>query len=82
MLAPRYRFAHNLAQQGNFAEAAAEYREALRLNPASVKSKLGLAAVLPNLGRREEALQQLREVLQLEPTNRTALELERRILGK
>jgi len=79
---PRYRLAHNLAQQEDFSEAAAEYREALRLNQASVKSKLGLAAVLPNLGRREEALQILGEVLQLEPTNRTALELERKILGR
>ena len=79
---PRYRLAHNLAQQGAFSKAAAEYRESLRLNLAKVKSELALAAVLPDLGRREEALQQLREVLQLEPTNRTALELERRILGR
>ncbi len=79
---PRYRLAHNLAQQGDFAAAAAEYREALRLDPTSLRIKLGLAAALPNLGRREEALQQLREVLQVEPANRTAQELERKLLGR
>jgi len=79
---PHYRLAHNLAQQGDFSAAAAEYREALRLDPASLRSKLGLAPVLANLGRREEALQQLREVLQVEPTNRMALELEQKLLGR
>jgi tetratricopeptide (TPR) repeat protein len=79
---PHFRLAHILAQQGNYAAAAAEYREALRLDPTSLRSKLGLVPVLANLGRREEALQQLREVLQVEPNNRTALELEQKLLGR
>ena len=73
---PRYRLAHNLAQQGDFPAAAAEYQAALGLNPANVKAKVECAAVLLSLGREPEALQQLDETLQLEPTNRKALELK------
>ena len=50
------RLADDLAQQGQFADAAAEYQEALRLNLSYVKTKLDLAAVLLNLGRKPEAI--------------------------
>jgi Flp pilus assembly protein TadD len=78
---PHYRLASNLAQQGQFADAAAEYQEALRLNSSSVKSKLGLTAVLLSLGRKPEALQQIDQALVLEPTNQTALEYRRKLRG-
>lgn len=78
---PHYRLAHFLARQGDSSEAAAEYREALRLNSTNVKTKLTLAAVLPNRGHPEEALQLLCAVLQREPTNLTALELEGKVRG-
>jgi Flp pilus assembly protein TadD len=71
--------ASDLAQESDFSGAATEYQEALRLNPAQVKAKLGLAAVLLNLGREPEAAQQLDEVLIQEPGNQAALELRRNI---
>jgi len=50
---PHYRLASNLAQQGHFSQAAAEYQDALRLDPGNVRSKLGLAAALLNLGHQQ-----------------------------
>ncbi|HEX9046952.1 MAG TPA: tetratricopeptide repeat protein, partial [Verrucomicrobiae bacterium] len=79
---PHYRLASDLAQQGNMPDAATEYEAAVRLNPENVKAKLGLAVALLNLGRQAEALQQLDEVLSLDPTNRTALETLRKIRGR
>lgn len=78
---PHYRLAGNLAQEGLFPDAAAEYQEALRLNPAHVKTKLGLATVLLSLRRESEAIQQLNEVLAQEPNNSAALELRRKVRG-
>jgi Flp pilus assembly protein TadD len=79
---PHYRLASNLAQQGQWSDAVAEYQEALRLNPSSVKTELGLAAVLLSLGRQPEALQQIDQALKLEPTNQTALEFRRKLRGR
>jgi hypothetical protein len=74
---PHYRLASDLAQQGQFSEAVTEYQAALRLNPAGVKTKLGLATALLNLRRESEALQQVDEILKVEPANQDALELRR-----
>ena len=71
--------ASDLAQESDFSGAAAEYQEALRLNPGQVKTKVGLATVLLNLGREPEAVQQLDEVLIQEPGNPAALELRQQI---
>ncbi len=76
---PHYRLASDLAQEADFSGAATEYQEALRLNPAQVKTKLGLVAVLLNLGREPEAVRQLDEILLQEPGNQAALELRRKI---
>jgi tetratricopeptide (TPR) repeat protein len=78
---PHYRLAGDLAQEGHLSDAAAEYQEALRLNSSSVKAKLGLTAVLLSLGRKPEALQQIDQALELEPTNQTALEFRRKLRG-
>ena len=78
---PHHRLASDLVQAGNVSVAVAEYQKALRLNPASVKTKVALAAALLNLGREPEARQQLDEALKLEPDNRSALELQRKVRG-
>ncbi|HLP76252.1 MAG TPA: tetratricopeptide repeat protein [Candidatus Paceibacterota bacterium] len=78
---PHFRLASDLAQERDFSGAAAEYQEVLRLKPAYVKAKVGLAVVLLETGRRPEALRQLDEALALEPNNRSALELQRKIRG-
>jgi Flp pilus assembly protein TadD len=78
---PHYRLASDLAQRGEFSDAAAEYQEALRLNPSNVKTRLGLTAVLLNLGREPEALQQIDQVLKLEPANQAALDFRRKLRG-
>ena len=78
---PHYRLAGDLAQESDFSGAATEYQEALRLNPDQVKTKLGLAAALLNLGREPEAVRQVDEVLAREPGNPAALELQRKIRG-
>jgi Flp pilus assembly protein TadD len=74
--------ASDLAQESDFSGAATEYQEALRLNPDQVKTKLGLAAALLNLGREPEAIQQLNEVLLREPGNPAALELRNKIRSR
>jgi Flp pilus assembly protein TadD len=73
--------ASDLAQQGDFSQAAAEYETALLANPANVKIKLGLASVLLQLGKRPQALQQLNEALELEPDNSTLRESLRKLRG-
>ena len=78
---PHYRLAGDFAQEGHLSDSAAEYQEALRLNSSSVKTKLGLTAVLLSLGRKPEALQQIDQALELEPTNQTALEYRRKLRG-
>src|ERR1035437_9440051 len=79
---PHYRLASDLAQESDFSGAATEYQEALRLNPDQVKTKLGLAAALLNLGREPEAIQQLNEVLLREPGNPAALKLRNKIRSR
>jgi tetratricopeptide (TPR) repeat protein len=54
--AVRYNLANALGARGDLAGAAAEYREALRLKPASAESAFNLALALSQLGRPAEAV--------------------------
>ena len=78
---PHYRLASDLAQQGDFSGATAEYQAALLLNPTSVKIKLALASVFLQIGRRPDALEQLNEAAQLEPDNPTIQDFLRKVRG-
>ena len=58
-----------LATKGNFDEAIAEFREALRLEPDSARTHWNLGAALASRGAREEAIEHLRRSVQLDPDN-------------
>ncbi len=55
-----------LEDRGLFGLAAPNYQEALRLEPASTDVHFRLAGVLARLGRREEAITELKATLQLD----------------
>ena len=59
----------DLAAQGKFDEAIAEFREALRLEPDSAETHWNLGLALASRGAPEEAIAHLRRVVQLDPTN-------------
>jgi Flp pilus assembly protein TadD len=56
-----------LAKQGQMEEAAAHYREAVRLSPAMAAIRLNLAVALYGLNRFEEAIGECREALRIDP---------------
>lgn len=58
---------HLLADLGRFAEAEAALREAVRLKPQFVEAAQGLAALMPQLGRADEALDGFRDALMRAP---------------
>jgi len=63
----RKHLADLLWEQGKSGEAAAQYREAIRINPNVAEAHVGLGAALLELGNREEATSQYREALKLDP---------------
>ncbi len=68
LLAEHNRRARDLAERGRLDEAAAEWREALKLAPRSVPIHRNLGLVLLKLGRVEEAEQVLLEAVSIDPT--------------
>jgi tetratricopeptide (TPR) repeat protein len=68
-----YRAALLLAADGR-PEALHAWRRALAIEPGSLPSRLGYADWLLVAGRREDALEQVRETLRLAPRYRPALE--------
>jgi tetratricopeptide (TPR) repeat protein len=61
--------ANALAQTGQYDEAIRHYREAIRLNPRGAKGadQLNLGLVLQALGRNEEAVEVLRQSIEINP---------------
>jgi protein O-mannosyl-transferase len=51
-----------LTEEGNFAEAARHYAEALRLNPGYVRARLGLVMLLAREGKMAEATAAVRDM--------------------
>jgi Tfp pilus assembly protein PilF len=60
------------AAGGNLAQAQADYTEAVKLAPADVEAKLGLAKTLIALNQRDQARPLLEQALQQEPDSDTA----------
>jgi predicted O-linked N-acetylglucosamine transferase (SPINDLY family) len=65
--------ANLLADSGDLTAAEASARMALALDPATISGRVALAGALYNTGRRAEAVDLLRDVLERDPTNITAL---------
>lgn len=63
----RYRFGVQAAQAGDLETAAAEFREALALDPDHAEAHYKLGWVLGSLGDLEQALVEFRQVLHLNP---------------
>ena len=62
-----YGLGHCFVSQGRFAEAEAEYREALRIKPRAAIAYFSLGSLLLNEGRDDEALQNFAETIRLNP---------------
>ena len=56
-----------LERQGHWDQAAAQYRQALRLNPACFAAHLNLGQVLRQQGRLDEAIAEYQKALALRP---------------
>jgi Flp pilus assembly protein TadD len=59
---------------GQNAEAAAEYREFLRLQPKDLPAQLRLAETLDRMGKQDDAVTEFQAVLKIDPNNKTALD--------
>jgi tetratricopeptide (TPR) repeat protein len=55
------------AAQEQFADAAREFHDALRIQPDYVNARFNLASALANLGRFDEAIRQFQEVVRAQP---------------
>lgn len=78
-----FNLANTMAKKGRLADALIEYQNAVRLAPNYEKGLYGLAWCLENLGRREEAIEIYKRILQLNPQNADAkrqLELMQRAM--
>src|SRR5205823_4482357 len=53
--------------QGDRAQALALYREAVRIAPDDLSSRINLAGLLAGLGRQENAVEQFQAALRLDP---------------
>jgi tetratricopeptide (TPR) repeat protein len=60
------------ANQQQYDKAVDAYREAIRLNPASVIAHLGLGSAYRDMGRPADAVEPLRTAIRLEPQNGAA----------
>lgn len=56
-----------LVERGNYAEAAAHFREALRIAPSYADAYAGLGQALGRSGRLDDGIGELREALRLKP---------------
>ena len=61
-----------LIQLGRFEDAAAAYREALRIDPGNAVTNKDLGYALIELGRFEDAAAAYREALRIDPGNAAA----------
>ncbi len=60
------------AQQGNIAQASAEYSRVIALQPGNSDAKLGLAKILMEKDQNDKALSLLEDAIRSEPTNAVA----------
>jgi Tfp pilus assembly protein PilF len=61
----RYYLAVALAEQGDFAGADKEFRQALRLEPNLAEAHAGLARALSAQGKKDEAVRHYQEAVRL-----------------
>ena len=64
-----------LLERGDAAGAVAQFEQALAKDPNDAIARYRLATALRQQGRREEAVRQLKTILQADPQNRSASEL-------
>ena len=64
-----------LDRAGKAAEAFQAYKQAVAQNPKSVEARVGLAKTELTLNRTRDAIEELKDVLRLEPTNAQAARL-------
>lgn len=71
----------SLVLEQRVGDAEQAFRRAVDLDPAHPQARFNLARLLYSRGDRREAAEQLREVLRLQPGNRPARDLWRRLKG-
>ncbi len=67
-------FCGDYASSGLFEQALTNCDEAIRLNPNAVSSRFTRAMALRNLDRNEDALEEFKRVLELDPLNEQAMQ--------
>jgi TolA-binding protein len=68
----RFLLGVSYGRQGQSAEAAQQFREAVRLLPELIEARVNLGVALAQLGKKDEALAEFEEVLRRQPANATA----------
>ena len=71
-----------LGRDGKAADAAGQFREAVRIMPDLAEARLNLGMALENEGNNSEALAQFNKVLGQNPTNAMALDYARALRQK
>jgi tetratricopeptide (TPR) repeat protein len=79
---PAYRAWGCLAGQGTGAMALRAFQAAVRYMPQQAEARRELGALLAREGRRDEAVTQLRQALQLQPGDTKAKELLDEVSGR
>ncbi len=68
-----FRYGLELGRDGNAADAAGQFREAVRIMPDLPEARLNLGMALENEGNYSEALEQFEKILEQNPSNAMAL---------
>jgi len=71
-----------LGRDGKAADAAGQFREAVRIIPDLPEARLNLAVALENEGNYSEAFAQFNKILEQNPTNAMALDYARALRQK
>ena len=78
---PHFRYGDVLVEQGKMDEAAAEFREAIRIDPNLAEAHVYLGTILGHQTKLDEAIAEFREAIRIEPNLAEAHAYLGKVLG-